>query len=602
MYQRFILFFVAITTTISNQYLYAADESDKEAIIVTATRTARTTNETLAAVSVITRQDIERQQPQDLYDLLRRYPGIDLSRTGGPGASTNIFMRGTNSDHTLIMIDGVRASSVTTGTFDLSQIPIAHIERIEIVRGPRASLYGSEAIGGIIHIFTRQNKKASVRVNGGSYNTRGIEANWAGGKKYRLSMTFSGRETDGFSAQNKKGFSFDPDDDGFKQVAFNIGINTKISKNSSLAIKGWINRSETEFDKGISDSLNRMLNITYKQKVNLKWSHSLSAGYMSDELDTESSSPSKITSNRTMFDWQNDITLSNKHLLTVGFSSINDKGKNLDTGINAVVFDRSIDDQAIFVNLQSSFGKTNFQIGSRIDNHSTFGNHGTGHIAVGHFLSGGTRIWFSHGTGFRAPTLNELFHPGFGGSFAGNPNLSPETSQTTEIGLHIKPSKYESIKANIFFTRIKDLISYQGTNSQAINIDKASIRGLELTYGITKGLWSSKTDITIQKARNDTDDSELVRRPDQKISFHLIRKLKTGGNMSAQVLLSSDRAGLSNRLPGYGVVNLSLNRNISKRFRLEGRLENIFDKEYELAEGFNTSGRSIFIALRYTTK
>lgn len=279
-------------------------------VIVTATRVAETTDESLASVTVIDRATLDRSQPKDMAEVLRMVPGIDIARTGGPGSDTSIFLRGSNSNHVLVLIDGVRASSATTGAFSWQHLQPALIERIEVVRGPRAALYGSDAIGGVIQIFTRKVSSPFVRLEAGSFGTRSLQAGIGGGDRVRFHINAEQRETDGFSAQNSNGGSYDPDDDGAENISFNAGMNIDVSAATQLSLVIWRSASDVEFDSGTQESINQTFQTRLIHSVNDLWIQTLTLGHTVDELETRSSSPSAAETRRISFDWQNDIALS----------------------------------------------------------------------------------------------------------------------------------------------------------------------------------------------------------------------------------------------------------------------------------------------------
>jgi vitamin B12 transporter len=576
-----------------------AGEPPDSAIVVTATRSPQTADETLASVTVLTREDIARQQPQDLYELLRTQAGVDLTRAGGAGGNTSLFLRGTNSNHVLVLIDGVRAASATTGAFDWRSLPISQIERIEIVRGPRAVLYGSDAIGGVIQIFTRRPRGAEAAVGAGSYDTYQAEAGWGGGGAVQTSVFASAADSNGFSAQNERGFSFDPDDDGYQYRSLSAAATTALSANTNFELRAWQNTGKVDFDQGTSDTLNRTVNARLRQQATSAWTHTLAIGYASDDLDTESDFPSQFTTDRYMADWQHDLTLGAAGLLTAGLAYVEESARNIDKFSDTTVYDRTTHNTGLFALWQTRWNAMDVQAGLRGDDYSTFGTHGSGSLALGKDISATTRLWASYGSAFRAPNANELYSPGFGGLFAGNPDLGPERSRSAELGLMLKASATERVKINVFDTQIDDLIAFQGTNFQAINLDAASVRGVELEYEFLHGLWRHQANLTAQRARNDVDHSPLLYRPDQKATYNVHRLLTGGGTIGAELQLVSDRTGLSERLPGYGLLSLAAHWPVVPGWFLEGRLENLFDKDYELIEGFNTPGRSVFVSVRY---
>lgn len=584
----------------------AAADDTLTPVVVTASRTAETADQTLAPVSVITRAEIERRQPRDLLELLRTQPGIDLARNGGPGQQASLFLRGTNSDHTLVLIDGVRASSITTGGFAWQHLAPAQIERIEIVRGPRASLYGSDAIGGVIQIFTRKSEGPTLRVGAGSDRTFQGEAGYgASHGPHHFSLHASAENSDGFSATNSNSFSHDPDDDGYRNRSLNARWQADFSDALALSAAFWHTEGDIEFDTGTMDSINQNLSLTLDGQINDRWSQSLQLGYARDDLDTDSASASQVDGNRLTAGWQHDILIGMSHLLSVGLDYYRDQGENINEVTSTTVFDETITNRAAYASLQTGLGENDLQFSLRHDEHSRAGGETTGQAAWGRALGHGLRAVASYGTAFKAPTLNQLFHPGFfGGSFAGNPNLEPERSRSAELGLRYHSSERPARRAalNLFHTRVDDLIAFQGANSQAINIDEATIRGLELEYADAFGAWSLDASLTLQRARNDETDDPLLRRPDEKLSLAVSRDIAGRGGINAEVLLVGEREDVGTRLPGYGLVNLAGYHQLNRDLKLQARIENLLDKDYQLASGFNTPDRKLMVTLEYAPR
>jgi vitamin B12 transporter len=567
-------------------------------IIVTAARSAQTADETLASVTVITRDEIERRQPQDIVDLLRTQPGIDVVRSGGPGGDIALFMRGTNSNHTLVLIDGVRVASFNTGAFDWRSLSLAQVQRIEIVRGPRAALYGSDAIGGVIQIFTRRPHGVDVALGAGSHDTRRAEVAWGGRGPVRVFATGAHFETRGFSSQNMRGSSFDPDNDGERVQSVSAGFEADANNGTHVSIVGRQSRGTAEFDVGESDLVNESANARVVYAAIPGWTQTLSLGLFSDTLVTRSAFPSNIRTRRHALDWQNDMTLDSDSILTAGLAYARESGVNVDKSINTTLFDREQHNSALFALWQHRFGGKDIQLAGRYDDYSSFGGHGTWSAAYGWALWTDARAWVSYGTAFRAPSLNDLFHPGFfGGFFAGNPDLQPERSRSAELGLRRRTAA-GLISASLFATRIDNLIAFEGPMSQAINVAKASVRGLELEHSRASGRWHVTTAVTLQRARNEITDSPLLRRPDSKLSLLVERRLPRGA-VGAELVAASKRRDINGDVAGYGIVNLATHYRLHKALSLEARLQNLFDKQYQIIDGFNTTDRSVFVTLRY---
>ncbi len=577
------------------------DENKLNPIIVTATRTAQTADETLTSVTVITREDIERSQSQDVAGLLRTVAGIDVARNGGSGNSTSVFMRGTESDHTLVLIDGIRAASASLGTFAFHTLDVSQIERIEIVRGPRASLYGSDAIGGVIQIFTRKSSGVSARIEGGSFGTKKLDVSYGGGDKIKYNLNLSTKDIDGFSSTNSSVFFFNPDKDNFKAESFTFGLKIPASDKLTLNLNSWYNNSKSEFDNGLSidgvtDSTNKTINLSADYINNDTWTQILSLGHAMDEIQTASNNPSNITTKRKSVDWQHNLVLVSNQLITAGFDYYENQAEN----ISDFAFNEKIDNKAFYTNWQGNLSENILQLGMRIDNHSKFGSETTGQFAWGRKFNT-VQVRASLGTAFKAPDMNELFFPGFG-----NRSIQAETSKTFEIGALHTFSKSHKLDVSLYTTKINNLItSVQITfppapiTFLAINTNKASIHGLEMAYTLNKGYWTFQTNFTLQDAKDDKTNTPLLRRADQKLALSVSRNIKKTGNISAEILFSSDRPGQNNILPGYGILNLSANYPINKKLTLQGRIDNVSDKQYELVSGYNTANRSVFIALRY---
>ncbi|HYA38416.1 MAG TPA: TonB-dependent receptor [Candidatus Methylomirabilis sp.] len=591
---------------------HAAESESDQSVIVTASRMPQTADDALASVTVITRQDINRQQPNDIVDLLQGLAGVDVARTGGPGSVTSVFLRGTNSDHVLVLVDGVRVNSATTNTFAWESLAPDQIERIEIVRGPRATFYGPDAIGGVIQIFTRRPRDLNARIGAGSFGARDAQIGIGGGDRVQAYANIDYRDNTGFSATNPSAgpFLFNPDSDGFINRSVTAGLNARLDDATTLTLNAWGSRSKVEFDEGPSDNPatygeQGTVNTTLRHTHSALWTQSLSLGYFLDDQDTVGSFPSRITTHRTTANWQHDLSLATTNLLTLGVDYYHDQGRNLDTSSDTIMFDNSISDAGVYVNDQAHFGDHEFQLGLRRDHHNRFGEHNSGQLAWGWHFAPHWRTLASYGTAFKAPSLNQLFHPGFGGFYAGNPNLKPETSRNVEAGLHYEPSKQQQMDLNVYQTRVDDLIANQGVNNQAININRARLRGVELRHSIVAGAWRAATNFTWQSAIDEQTDTELLRRPMRKLSFRVDRSLTGGGTVGGELVAASSHLDFDNvtngttTVPGYGIVNLMFRLPIDRQWTLEGRADNIFDKTYELVSGYNTPSRSYFIAMRY---
>ncbi len=575
----------------------AAEQADT--VVVTATRTAQTVDDSLAAVSVITRDEIEASGAQDVIELLRLQAGVDVTRNGGPGTSTSVYLRGTNANQTLVLIDGMRAASATLGTFAWAKLNLADVERIEIVRGPNASLYGSDAIGGVIQIFTRRNERAHVRAQAGSYESKLVEAGIGGGKTVRYSLNLASRAAEGFSATNDKSSRYNADTDGYRQRSASGSLQFDLGRKADLTLSGWYSDGYTEFDQGISNSTNSTVDARLVHHTTTRWQQTFRIGWATDDVDTESSYPSFIRTRRWTADWQNDLTLGESTLLTLGLNAIRDAAENINTATDTVTFDESRDTNAAYALLQTTQGRHDLQFSARIDDYGDFGSHTTGSAAWGFAANERLRLTASAGTAFRAPTMNDLYYP-----YYGNLDLKPETSTNIELGLRYRFDAHRRLTANLYRNEITDMIAYNALTSSAGNIDEARIDGFELSYSLSRHRWLAQASLTLQKAIDTESGKELTRRPREKFALQIRRHTNTGGSYGLEWLFAGKRYdsvyGVGRVvLDPYHVINLSARTPLEKNLWLEGRIENLLSTDYELAYGYNTAGLTAWIGVKY---
>ncbi len=586
--------------------LYAAD-SPAEPIVVTATRTARTVDETLAAVTVITREDIERLQATSIAEVLRGVPGVSLSNNGGTGKATSMFLRGTNSDHVLVLINGVKVGSATLGTTAIQDIPLAHIERIEIVRGPRSSLYGSEAIGGVIQIFTRKGggePAPYVEAGAGSYDTYQTAAGLSGGgARDWYNVSVANTNTRGFNACRGSltagCFVVEPDDDGYRNRSAVLRAGRRFDGGAEFDIHVLRAEGENQFDGSFVNE-SKTVQQVIGGKVGFSpadfWRATLVAGRNRDDSDNFLNGvfKSRFDSERDTISWQNDISLGRRQLLTLGVDRQTDRVDS-----TTAYTEKSRDNTGIFAHHQAEIGGQDISLALRGDDNEQFGRHSTGSLAWGMAMNDGMRLVASYGTGFKAPTFNQLYFPIFG-----NPNLDPETSRSAEIGVNGKLSAGRW-SLNVFDTEVDELIAFDPTTFTPININTARIRGAEAVLTQRLADWRLAGNLAWLDPRNRSNDANhgnlLPRRAEQTLRIDLDRSVghfQFGASVTGEGRRYDDLAN-TRRLAGYATMDLRAAYRIAKHWQLQARAANIFDKRYETAEYFNQPGRNYFISLRY---
>ncbi len=591
--------------------------TDLDDVVVTATRTESALSDAIAPTEVLDRAQIERSQARDLVDLLRGRAGIDIANQGGAGKLSTVFIRGTESDHVLVLVDGVRIGSATAGLAAFQDLPVDQIERIEIVRGPRSSLYGSEAIGGVIQIFTRRDQDGfapRARVGIGSHDLREASAG-IGGRIGRgwFGIDAAYQRTDGINACRGSGtlfrgcFADEPDRDGYRNRSLNLRGGMALT--DTLTVEGHALRAEAfnEYDGSIfggneADNVQQVAggklafapSDAFKLTVQAGRAYDASDSYFNANDGTAREYVGAFDTRRDTASAQADFGLSTDHVLSIGADWQRDA---VESDTDYSVTDR--DNVAGFAQYQGRFGAHRLQASARHDDNEQFGTATTGGLGWGMDLSDDLALRASYGTGFKAPTFNDLYFP-FG---SGNPELDPERSRSANLGIAQTRTAWRwSLDA--YETRIDDLIALD-TFFVPQNIAQARIRGVEFAAGTTLGGWEVSTQLAYTDPRNRSaganEGNLLPRRAratgrvDVDRAFGDFRLGVTGRGAGSRY----DNAANTLRLGGYGTLDLRAAWAFHADWALEARTTNVFDKRYETTEFYNQPGREYGLALRY---
>jgi vitamin B12 transporter len=582
--------------------------TDLDEVVVTATRTAQT-QDTLAAVTVIDRAEIERLSPASLPDLLRGRAGVSLANNGGPGKSTSLFLRGTESDHVLVLVDGIKLGSATSGGASLQDIPVEQIERVEIVRGPFSSLYGSEALGGVVQIFTRHPQGAfapTFTAAVGSEHTQRYAAGIAGrsadaderGGWYSVNAAHG--STDGINAYRGKR-NFDPDKDGYRNTSLTAQGGYRFNAQWDADVRAFRAEGHNEYDGGLNneaDTVQQVVGGTVRYAPNERARFTARLGTSADlsENFLNGVYSSNFDTRRDLGSLQADLGLG-AGLLTLGFDWTRDK---VDSS-TAYARDRRID-RAVFGQWQQTFGTQSLQASVRHDDDSQFGGETTGSVLWGWNFTDTLRLGASYGTAYKAPTFNELYFPGYG-----NPDLQPETSRSVELSLRGEHA-WGGWSLNAFDTTIDDMIAFDATLGDfggPNNIDRARIQGVEAVVDTVVAGWDLRASATWLDPRNDGDnpnhDKVLPRRARQSGRIDADRRF---GDFSVGASVSGageryDNLANTTRMGGYGLVDLRVGYAFTPDWSVQLSADNVFDKVYETAALYNQPGRAYLLTLRY---
>ena len=578
-------------------------EDDRLTILITASRFAETADQTLVPVTVITRKEIEEKQASTVEEVLRSVPGVTFGNSGGVGKITSLFLRGTNSNHVLVLIDGVKVGAADSGTTRFENLPLDQIERIEVVRGPRSSLYGSEAIGGVIQIFTRKGDgklRPRFSVSTGTHDTYKGEFGVSGGTEtawYNLGV--SSHSTDGYNAcrgnLSAGCFANEPDEDGYENRS--VSVRGGISLTDSFDLEGNFlgSDSDTEFDGGSENEeehISRIASVKATLQANEQWQTSLLVGRSKDRSDnTRNGARHRIAETlRDQINWQNTIVMSENRRIVAGIDYLNDQ---TDTASRYTTYDESRHNVGIFGLFQTEINANDLGFSLRNDDNEQFGDHTTGSIGWGRDIGSGNRITASYGTAFKAPTFTDLY------GFGGNLDLDPETSKSVDLGF-LHSGDHVRWSVNLYRTKIDNLIIYRsGVNE---NIEKAEVTGIEFSADTTFGGWDIASTLTWQDAKEtkgNNKDKSLLRRPRKKLDLDFSRRFGKhlfGVNVYAQGA-SKDVPPDSNA--GFATVNLRGEIRIERNWSLGLKINNLLAKEHETVAFYPQDGINFLATLRY---
>lgn len=585
----------------------------REEVVITASRIAQELDDELWSSTVLTRQDIEARQANSLQDLLSSLSGLALVNSGGLGKATSVFLRGTESDHIVLLIDGVRVGSATVGIPPFHLIPVEQIERIEVVRGPRSTLYGPDAVGGVIQIFTRRGSRNGLELggslSGGSHDTRRYAASArASGERAWLSVSADMLETDGFNACLGTGtppgggcFTDEPDRDGFRSKAGSLAAGYRLSDRlsmefHSLLADGHAESDGTPFSGNRTEFTERVLSLQVDGSLGEAWHARLLLGHnVDDQLYLfEGAEVSRIKATRESVSLQLDGSPA-PWLRMIAGADYHDDGVDSD-----LVYER--DSRAtvgVFTELHGELGKWSALGGLRLEDNDQFGEHVTGNVGVARSIADRYRLSLTWGTAFRAPTFNELYYPGFG-----NPDLGPEESTSVELGLatRLGASRWS---LNVFHTDIDDLIAFDAAISAPSNIEQARIRGAELQGEWRSDVWQIAGQVTrldpVNRGNGTTPDRILPRRAKHSASLQLRRIWPSAavGALARWEGRRYDDLGNTVELGSYFTLDLAAEYSIGRAWKLQARVANLFDRDYEMASYFPQDGRNYSVTIRY---
>jgi vitamin B12 transporter len=639
---------IRVAAALANAETDQSEVIETREVVVSATKTPIPVSHLTSAVEVITEEDLTRRRLKTVVDALRLSQGLAVFSNGGPGTTATVRIRGSNADQVLVLIDGAIMNSTTLGSFNFANLTTDNIEKIEILRGAQSMLWGADAIGGVVNITTKRGTGApsvGAFVEYGSFLSL-REGGQASGQKGPVDFSFSLSRWDfpGFSAVNYRRGATERDAFRNWQGSGRIGIALPKEGRLDLNVR-WLQGS-LRFDNGFSpgfdvlgaetDSKQFVYSAAYLQPLTNWWTQVLTLSRQTESLFTDPGttqrnvltgvistpfgSKSEINTLANRIEWQHNFQIAEPLLLTAGYQFRDQQGENRNLTTNTIdISNQAISSHAGFAQAQLNLWDRVFATGGiRQDEYNVFGSATTYRATAGYLhKETGTKLRGSYGTGFRAPTLNQLFFPGFG-----NTNLKPERSQGLDAGVdQYLFSDRLTVSATYFWNRFRDLIVSQqsatvcgvgpfGPNFCAQNAGLVTAKGWEASvkYGLVKDLPGIKS-LDVQAQYTNTMTRNLGQQPGKRaprwpldqwsliLSYQPIETLRMA--LEGRYVGSRfDDVNNQRPLRAFDVWNLSATYDVTKRVQTYVRAENLFNEKYEEILNFGTPVRSIYVGLK----
>jgi vitamin B12 transporter len=583
-------------------------------VVVTAALAPRTANESLSSVTVLDEATLRRQDPTSITDLLRGQPGVDVTTQGTYGKQTSLFMRGTGSNANVLLIDGIRLRSATTGAAAWEFLDPQLFKRAEIVRGPRGSLYGADAVGGVIQLFTLDSQADGVSpriaIGGGSHGTQRVSASLSGQQGgTRYAFAGSRFDTDGQPIRREG------EDKSFDTTSGLVKLSHSFDNDAEVGLLALRSRGNSEFEgpgPAEDDFVQQVAGVYAELPVTDTWQSRLTLSEARDERDTQAPTYAALFESRTRTaQWLNTLAFGLHEVIIGAEMAEDDLGDSETSGLSFNETSRY--NRAVFAQGLLDFHPISTQLSLRYDDNEAFGDEVTGSLAFGFAFDDQHVARASYGTAFRAPTFNELYFPFDGSS---NPELNAESSGSFELGVR---GQYERWfwDAAIYQTEVDDLVALDA-NFTPVNVDKARIQGAELSLGAELGNWllAGALTYTDPQSRNGNNEGKrLARRASEAARLDIdyqLDEVSLGGSLVVQNHRYNDAAN-QQRLPGYGLLNLRAGWEFAPQWSVRLTLDNVLDKSFTTAQGtefdpvtfasssfdYINAGRAGFLSVHY---
>ncbi len=592
-------------------------------VLISASRQVESRTATSAANTVFTRTDIDRLQPTSVTDLLTRVPGVQVAPTGGRGSLPGIFIRGTKAAQSLVLVDGVRIANATSGDSGLQFLDVDQIERIEVLRGSRSAVYGSDAIGGVIQIFTRRSNgpglQPRLRMAAGSNQTFQRSLGLSGGNDAtRFNLGASLDETAGIDSTGPS-FDSDGDHDAYRNRSLNLSLSHTFNERFEAGVNLLDSRGRSEYDnpygrldedtwlsypqQPYTDFSVSSLGGWFDAQLNDAWHSRLELGHSEnrdDKRDKLSDQRFIYNTYRDQVTWQNDLAFDDQNQLMLGGDWYEERFHG-----TANFSEDSRWNRAAFAQYRFTGEHFLSELGVRHDRNQQYGDQTTWNASLTLPLNSRNDLLASYSEGFRAPTFNDLYDVQYG-----NPDLRPEHSKSYELQWRSQLASHTRLEASLYRTDLRDAINYDPTLRRPGNVDNARINGFELSVLQEWAGWTSQLGVSMIDPRDRESGHTLQRRARRTLNLDLDRQFErfsVGASWQA-VSGSYDDPSNNERIGGYGLVGLRGGMRLTTDVKLELKLDNLLDKQYSRAMysfdgsqyGYREEGRTLLFSVTWT--
>lgn len=586
----------------------AAAQSTLDPVVVTGTREPQNLSRSTADIVAISSETIRNSTADTVEDLLRREAGIQIARNGGPGQTTGFFVRGASTNSTVVLVDGVRVGSASLGQAELESLSLAMVDHIEVLRGPASSLYGADAVGGVIQIFTRRGQGGAPRVTAGAavggHHSRAFDAGVSGAAgPFDYSASLARESSDGVSAirPNDANGYYNPDNDGYQRNSGQLQLGWTPVQGHRIGILASGSRLDSHYDSAdfapptfapnanldFRTRLHTSVSaLNYRGVINPLWTTTAQVSHNVDDSNSGATSPSRFKTLRDQATWQNALNLAPNQQVVLAYERIGEK-------LETQAFQPRRHNDAAIAGYSGQFGANGIEGSLRWDHSSAYGSHVTGRLGYSFQLTNEIKLRAAAGNTFRGPSFNDLYYPGFS-----NPNLKAERGRSVEVGAGWR-SGGTTADLTVYRNKVKDLIGYGcAVGVNVCNVSRATLQGATLSAGQTWGGLTVRGIVDLLDARNDDTNVRLTRRAahQETITADYASGPWTVGGSVVDV---GSRPDFGKTLGGYATVDLRATWRVMPQWRLEAKLLNAMNHRVEPLRDYQGLGRQAWVGVRY---